>query len=65
MIPRVRTMKACVEEIKKLDPDTAVTYYSFRRKVLSGEIPSCEDGQKRLVNLDTVLEYYSNTQRKE
>ena len=58
-IPRIRTMKATYAELKAVDPNTAITFYGFRRTVLSGKIPSLKEGQKILLNMDDVFEYYS------
>ncbi len=54
---RMRTIEKSHEHIKALDPDTALTKYALRQKVISGEIPSRKCGGKYLINLD-VLEAY-------
>lgn len=59
-LPRMRTIKEAVAEIKALDSNTAVTVYHIRQQVLSGAIPCVNVGNKRLVNLDTVIEYLQN-----
>ena len=59
-LPRMRTIKEAVAEIKALDSNTAVTVYHIRQQVLSGIIPCVHVGNKRLVNLDTVIEYLQN-----
>lgn len=59
-LPRMRTVKQAVNEIKQLDPDTAVSFYQVRRLVLSGVLPTVSAGNKRLINLDTLIEYLQN-----
>ena len=44
-------------ELKRIDPDTAITPYFIRTMVLDGTIPHVRAGNKRLINLDTLLEY--------
>ena len=55
-VPKMRTIKECINEIKELDPHTAVTEYHLRQLT----IPRVKAGKKYLVNLDTVLEYLQN-----
>ena len=57
MTPRMRTIQEAAAELRRIDPHTAVTPYFIRRLVLSGTIPHVKAGNKRLVNLDTLLEY--------
>ena len=56
-IPRMRTAKEAVEEIKKVDPNTGITEYYVKQLALSGVIPSVMAGSKRLVNLNALFEY--------
>lgn len=57
-IPHIRTMKEAYAELKAADPDTAISFYMFRRRILSGDIPSFREGHILLVNMDHVYEYY-------
>lgn len=57
MTPRMRTIQEAAAELRRIDPHTAVTPYFIRRIVLDGTIPHVKAGNKRLVNLDTLLEY--------
>ena len=52
---RMRTIEQAAAEIKKADPDTAITKYAIRQLVISREIPSIQRGNKYLINLDTLL----------
>lgn len=60
MLPRMRTVREAVAEIKALDPDTAVTFYQVRRLALQGVLPVVPAGNKRLICLDTLIEYLSD-----
>lgn len=63
MIPRMRTIKECMEEIKKADPNTAVREYFIRDLVNSNSIVHISAGRKTLINLDVLFEYLGNTKR--
>lgn len=57
MTPRMRTIQEAAAELKRIDPGTAVTPYFIRSMVLDGTIPHVKAGNKRLLNLDMLLEY--------
>ena len=59
MTPRMRTISEAASELRKIDPGTAVTPYRIRQLVLAGEIPCVTAGNKRLVNMETLLRYLS------
>ena len=59
MAPRMRTIQEAAAELRRIDPDTAITPYFIRRLVLDGTIPHVSAGNKRLVNLDTLLGYFA------
>ena len=54
--PRMRTLPKAFEEVKRLDPDTALSLGTFRRVVKKGVIPITEVGSRRLINLDLLFE---------
>lgn len=56
-IPRMRLLREAAEEIKSVDPGTAVTPYFIRQLALEGKIKSVMAGRKRLINLDDLLRY--------
>ena len=56
-IPRLRSLKKCVEEIQKLDPGSEITYWVLRRWVLEGYISARYNGCKALVDVDEVIAY--------
>ena len=59
-LPRMRLLKEAATEIKKIDPNTAVTTYFIRQLAIEGKIKSVMAGRKRLINLDSLLEYLDN-----
>lgn len=56
-IPRFRTVKQCIEIIRTIDPDTAITEWYIRQLVDSGAVISYGSGNKHLINLGSLLEY--------
>jgi len=55
MIPRIRTIKQCLEVIKKMDNQTAVTEFYIRTLCKENKIIYFPSGNKSLVNLDSLL----------
>lgn len=60
-LARMRMLDECYAEIKKLDPDTAISKNHIRQLALSGKIPVVMAGRKRLINLDGLIEYISDS----
>lgn len=59
-LPRMRTVKEAVAELKAIDEHTAVTEYHIRQLALSGVLPRVQAGKKLLINLDLLIEYLTN-----
>lgn len=59
-IPRMRTIPETMREIRRIDPDTALTVTALRRMVNNGEIPYVSVASKRLINLDILLAILQN-----
>lgn len=57
---RMRTMAEAYEELKKADPNTAITKSYVRRLIVSGKVPSIKVGKKYLVNMDHLETYLCN-----
>lgn len=59
---KIRTIQGCLEEIKKSDPDSAITLTAIRRAVSEGDVPSQRVGsgkqKKYLIDLDILLDYF-------
>ena len=64
MVPRMRTIDQCAELFKQQDPDTKVTKTYIRTMVLENKIPHVVCGNKYLVNLDKLIEYFSGVEEK-
>ncbi len=58
-LPRMRTVKEAIAELKKNDPHTAMTEHALRVLIKTGEIPIVQCGRRFLLNLDTLMEYLS------
>lgn len=52
--PRMRTAPEALAEIKRNDPDTALTLTAIRRMMNNGTLPYTPIKSKRLINLDTL-----------
>jgi hypothetical protein len=56
---KIRTIKEAYEMIKESDPGSSLSYFNFRRIVLSGAIPSFMNGNRYLLNYSDVDEYFN------
>lgn len=59
---RIRTIQQCLNEIKILDPCTAVTENFIRTLCKTHQVKHFKSGAKYLVNLDNLLSYLNYTQ---
>lgn len=59
-VSRMKTIKQCFEEIKKLDPETAVTQWFIRSLCKDNKVKHFMTGCKILVNFDDLLRYLNN-----
>ena len=59
MLPQMRTLPQVMTELKRADPETAVTLSALRRAVKQGRIPSVTVESKTLVNMVAVYDYFS------
>ncbi len=59
-IARFRTIRQCLETIKNLDPDTAITEWYIRQLCKNGKIICNGSGNKFLVCLDSLLEFLNH-----
>ena len=55
-IPRMRTIPKAYAELKKIDPEADFTLRALRRMVKNKEIPCINVANKKLINLDMLLE---------
>ncbi len=56
---RMRFPAQALEELRKIDPQTAITLPMIRRLVRSGKVPSVAvgNGNRRLLNFDALLDF--------
>ena len=59
-IIKMRTIKQCYQEIKKLDSDTAITEWFIRCLCKQGKVKHFMTGTKTLVNFDDLINYLNN-----
>lgn len=59
-LPRMRTLKKAIEEIKELDPNTALNESQLRQMVKTGKIQKVTAGRHVLINLDLLIAYLAS-----
>ena len=57
MSAKMRTLPKAMEEIKQLDPDTALTLSTLRLLVKRGELPVVHIRNRQLIDMDTLTAY--------
>lgn len=56
-MPKIRTIREAVLEIKNSDPNSCLTENALRRFILEGRVPCVKVGGKYLVNQDTLDQF--------
>lgn len=56
-IPKIRTIAEAIEEIKRLDPETAITAHFIKEGIADGKIPIIRVGNKMLVNMASIFAF--------
>ena len=59
-VPRMRGYKAAIAELKKVDPESAVSEYWLRSATKKGLIPYIKAGGRDLLNYDALLLLLAN-----
>ena len=59
-IPKFRTVKEVVKDIKSMDTKTAITENFIRYLVKENKIKYIKSGKKVLINLNVLLEYLNS-----
>lgn len=59
-IPKMRTVNEAAQELKQLDPNTAMSPYHIRRLCLDGVLPTVRAGKKLLLDLNLLIEYMTD-----
>lgn len=54
---RLRIIQEAFRQLKKDDPDTAITLCALRRIVKTNDIPTVQVGRKSLIDYDLLLQY--------
>lgn len=57
---RMRLLDEAAQEIKAMDPNTAVTKNFIRDLAIENKVKTVMCGKKRLINFDDLLEYLAN-----
>lgn len=56
-IRKMRTIEQAYNDLKEIDPGTAITKNCIRDLVLGGHLPFLQVKSKRLIDLDDLMEY--------
>ena len=56
-VARMRTIPKAMEELKKADPETAVTKWALEKWIKSGELPHVKSGAYTLINMDNLYAF--------
>lgn len=62
-VPKMRTIKQAIKEIKEYDSKTALTERGLRRLVEENKIVSTPIGNKNLIDMDQLYDYLSGKNR--
>ncbi len=64
-IPAMRGIKEAVAEIRRADPETAVTEHYLRGLIKSGALPHRQAGRKIIISMDALYTYLSGEEDRE
>lgn len=53
----IRTIDKAYDELKKRDPETAISRYLVRQIVKQGKIPCIQAGNRKLIDVDVLADY--------
>ena len=57
----LRTINKALDELKLRDPETAITKNMLREMVIQGVIPYAKAGNRYLVDVDVIEQYFKDT----
>ena len=57
---KLRTIAQAAAEIKKIDPESALTEWALRQLVKDGEIPTMKCGNKALLSMASLERYIAS-----
>jgi hypothetical protein len=55
-------MQEAYAEIKSDDPDTSLSFYTFRMLVVEGDIPARRKSSRWMINMEDVDNYFAASQ---
>lgn len=58
-IARMRTIEQCIAYFKEHDPESSVSYYCLSQLIKKNKISFTKAGNKSLINLDKLIEYFN------
>lgn len=58
-LPKMRTVKTAMAEIRALDPDTDITVNAMQTALRQGKVAYINVGKKRLFRLDDMIRYFT------
>ncbi|SHO46814.1 hypothetical protein [Anaerocolumna xylanovorans] len=64
-LARMRTAHQAADYFKQLDPETSFTEYHINRLIKTGVLPVFKSGNKRLINLDKLIQYLNSEIREQ
>lgn len=62
-VPKLRKKDNIAKEIKKIDPNTAITVYLVNNLIKKGLISKIEYGNACLINIDELADFFSKEQK--
>lgn len=62
-LKKLRTTDQAFEEIKKMDPQSAITRCFIRKAIMGGDLPFIQTGCKRLIDLDDLIEFINRNMK--
>ena len=57
-LPRLRRIHDTIKEIKKVDPDSCLTYYMLRQLIAKGQLTALKYTNAFVLNLDEVYHLF-------
>lgn len=63
-IPKLRKKDKVINDIRKIDPNTALTTTLITKMIRKGEISKIDYGNAQLVNLDELAEFFLRKEQK-
>lgn len=57
VVNMIRTVRGAISELQKEDPDIPISEYSVRIWIKSGKLPAIKNGNRYLVNTETLKKF--------